>query len=111
MRLSTDVLAGALIRRAELGGAFATVARRGDPGAGQLLVKAVNRRDNTARLYAEAVRGPEGERVWIRPIPSEDERELDAYVERQIRFDPDLWLVEIEDLTGRHFLTEPVEDA
>lgn len=111
MRLSTDVWVGALIRRAELGGAFAAVARRGDPQAGTVLVKALNRRANTARLYAEAVRGSEGERVWIRPVASEDERELDAYVERQSRHDPDLWLVEIEDLTGRHFLTEPVEDA
>lgn len=111
MRLSTDVWVGALIRRAELEGAFAAVARKGDPAAGAVLVKAVNRRENTARLYAEAVRGAEGERVWIRPVPTTDERELDAYVERQVRFDPDLWLVEIEDLTGRHFLTEPVEDA
>lgn len=111
MRLSTDVWVGALIRRAELGGAYASVARKGDAQAGAVLVKAVNRRENTARLYAEAVRGAEGERIWIRPIASEDERELDAYVERQARFDPDLWLVEVEDLTGRHFLTEPVADA
>jgi hypothetical protein len=109
--LSTDVQVGALIRRAELGGAYAAVARRGDPSAGAILVKAVNRRENTARLYAEAVRGAQGERVWIRPVRSEDERELDAYVERRVRYDPDLWLVEIEDLTGRHFLAEPVEDA
>ena len=38
MLLSTDVWVGALIRRAELGGAFATVARKGDPRAGAVLV-------------------------------------------------------------------------
>jgi hypothetical protein len=107
--LSTDLWAGALIRRAELAGAFATVARKGDARAGTVLVKAVNRRSGEARLYAEAFRG-EGERVWMQPQPGRAEADLDAYVERQVRIDPDLWLIEIEDAEGRHFLTEPVEE-
>ena len=108
MLLSTDVWVAALIRRAELGGAFAVVARKGDARAGSVLVKALNRRNGTARLYAEATRG-DGERVWMQPVAASDERELDAYVARAARIDPDLWLVEIEDAEGRHFLTEPVE--
>ena len=107
-RLSTDVWVGALIRRAELGGAYPMVARKGDPRAGAVLVKAVDRRAGTARLYAEAFRG-EGERVWMEPVASIEEAALDAYVARQIRVDPDIWVVEIEDLEGRHFLTEAVE--
>ena len=110
MILPTDVWVGALIRRAELGGAFAAVARKGDARAGAVLVKAVNRGDGTARLYSEAVRG-DGERIWMQPIASTDERELDGYIERARRFDPDVWVVEIEDREGRHFLTEPVENA
>jgi len=106
--LSTDVWAGALIRRANQAGAFATVARKGDARAGTVLVKVVDRRAGKARLYAQAVRG-EGETVWMEPQPGRDEAELDAYVEKQARFDPDLWLIEVEDLEGRHFLTEPVE--
>ena len=108
MLLSTDLWAGALIRRAELAGAFATVARKGDARAGTVLVKTLNRRSGEARLYAEAFRG-EGERVWMQPVPSHAEKDLDAYVERQVRIDPDFWLIEIEDAEGRHFLTEPVE--
>jgi hypothetical protein len=107
--LSTDLWAGALIRRAEIAGAFAMVVRKGDARAGTVLVKAINRRTREARLYAEAFRG-EGERVWMEPVPSRQEAELDAYVERQARIDPDLWLVEIDDAEGRHFLTEPVEE-
>jgi hypothetical protein len=105
--LSTDVWVGALIRRAEMAGAFATVARKGDPRAGAVLVKALNRGDGTCRLYAEAM-GPAGDRLWMQPQASTDEADLDAYVERSLRIDPDLWVVEIEDREGRHFLTETV---
>ena len=108
MLLSTDIWVGALIRRAEQGGAFAVVARKGDARAGAVLVKVVDRRAGEARLYAEALHG-EGERFWMQPAAGRTEDELDAYVARAARIDPDLWLVEIEDLQGRHFLTEPVE--
>ena len=45
----------------------------------------------------------------MRPAVSEDEVDLDRYIERATRIDPDLWVVEIDDREGRHFLTEPVE--
>jgi hypothetical protein len=106
--LSSDLWVAALIRRAEQGGAFAAVERKGDPRAGAVLVKLVNRREGWTKLYSEALRG-DGERVWMQPAGSRDEAELDAYVERSRRIDPDLWVVEIDDVKGRHFLTEPVE--
>lgn len=110
MLLPTDVWAGALIRRAEQAGAFAMVLRKGDARAGTVLVKVIDRRDRSARLYAEAFRG-DGERVWMQPVKADTEAELDAYVERQVGRDPDLWLVEIDDAEGRHFLTEAVEEG
>lgn len=110
MLLQTDLWVGALIRRAQLGGAFPIVARKGDARAGAVLVKVVNRSDGTARLYAEATR-MEGEPVWMQPAKSDQEPELDRYIERAARIDPDIWVVEIEDRLGRHFLTEPVEPA
>ena len=108
MLLSTDIWVAALIRRAELSGAFGMVIRKGDARAGAVLVKALNRPKGTARLYAEATR-LDGERVWMQPANSEDEPELDRYIERAVRIDPDVWVVEIDDREGRHFLTEPVE--
>ncbi len=39
------------------------------------------------------------------PAPEAD---ADAYIEKQRGRDPDLWVVEIEDREGRHFLTEAV---
>jgi hypothetical protein len=108
MILSTDIWVYALIRRVEHGGAFAAILRKGDARAGAVLVKLVNRAEGWARLYAEATRG-DGERVWMQPTPATDEDELDRYVERTARIDPDIWVVEIDDRQGRHFLVEPVE--
>ena len=110
MILSTDIWVSGLIRRAELGGAFPVVVRKGDPRAGAVIVKVVNRSDGTARLYVEAVRS-DGERVWMHPAASRQEDDLDQYIERSARVDPDLWVVEIDDRKGRHFLTEPVDEA
>lgn len=107
MILSTDVWVGALIRRAQLEGAFATVVKKGDARAGAVIVKAFNTTDRRARLYSEAF-GNDGEQFWMQPVESELESELDAYIERQRQYDPDLWVVEIEDRQGRHFLTEKV---
>jgi hypothetical protein len=108
--LDTDIWVYALIRRAHQGGAFATVGRKGHSRGGAVLVKQVNRRAGEARLYAEATRG-DGEQVWMQPTGSTDEADLDAYIARAVRIDPDLWVVEIDDPEGRHFLTERVEEG
>jgi hypothetical protein len=108
MLLATDVWVGALIRRAELGGGFPVVARKGDARAGAVLIKTLNRTTGQVRLFTEATRG-DGERVWMQPTGAEDEAGIDRYIERTLRFDPDLWVVEIDDKQGRHFLVEPVE--
>ena len=108
MLLNSDLWVGALIRRAQIEGANATVVRKGDLRAGTVIVKAYNTADRTARLYSEAF-GADGERLWIQPVAG-TESELDAYIERQRGYDPDLWVVEIEDRQGRHFIVETVRD-
>lgn len=109
MLLCSDLWVSALIRRAEIGGAFATVVAKGDPTAGSVIVKAYDTSQRIAKLYTEAF-GQDGERLWIQPVASEMEGELDAYIGRQRSYDPDLWVVEIEDRQGRHFITEKVAD-
>jgi hypothetical protein len=106
--LNSDLWVGALIRRAQIEGANATVVRRGDMRAGTVIVKAYNTSERTARLYSEAF-GQDGERLWIQPV-SGTESELDAYIERQRTYDPDIWVVEVEDRQGRHFIVEKVQD-
>ena len=109
--LKTDFWVSALIRRAEIAGCFAAIVRKGDPDAGAVLVK-VATLDRRARLYAPAFRGEEGERVWMDLSAGslgDDERSVDAYARRRAEDDPDLWVVEIEDKPGRHFLMERVD--
>jgi hypothetical protein len=75
--LSSDLWVSALIRRAEIGGAFATVVKKGDDRAGSVIVKAYDTSTRVARLFTEAF-GPDGERLWIQPVVSDSEGELDA---------------------------------
>jgi len=110
MELKTEFWVQALVRRAQVGGAFATVARRGDRDGGAVLVK-VSRLDGTARLFSPSIRGS-GERVWLdlsTGALGDREPEIDAFARKRLDQDPDLWVVEIEDRQGRTFLTEPIE--
>ena len=108
MLLSSDLWVSALIRRAQIEGAYATVVKTGDARAGSVIVKAYDTSTRTARLFTEAF-GTDGDRLWIQPVTSDSESELDAYIDRQRGYDPDLWVVEIEDRQGRHFITERVQ--
>ncbi len=105
--LKTSIWAYALLRRAEVGGAYAMLARKGDGDAGAVLVK-VCTLDGTAVLY-RPIRDMNGERVWLPKGPLSD-REIDELIGGRVKNDPDLWVVEIEDKKGRHFLTEEVEE-
>jgi hypothetical protein len=107
MNIPTDIWVAALIRRANLDGAFAVVSRRGDARAGAVLVRVWNSRAQAMKLFSEAL-DAQGRSVWIRPTPSSIEADITAFVERAIGRDPDIWVVDIEDQQGRHFLVEPV---
>lgn len=98
----------ALRWRAEGAGAFVSIERRGDPDAGSVLIKVVTD-PRTAQIYAP-VRNFQGEREWSLPLGEAggEESEADAYIRKRIDSDPDLWVIEIADKNGRHFLTEPI---
>jgi hypothetical protein len=108
--LKTEFWASALLRRAAIAGALGGVTRMGDTDAGAVLVT-VATLDGRARLYAPA-RGGEGERIFLDLSAGslgELERDVDDYVRKRTATDPDLWVIEIEDKHGRHFLLEPVD--
>lgn len=106
-RLKAGIFVRALIRRAEVAGASAYVARKGSEEAGAIFIK-IAKLDGTCTVLNQA-RSAEGERVWARPLgETSDEEKANAYFERQIKYDPDLWIVEIEDREGRTFVDEAI---
>jgi hypothetical protein len=72
------------------------VLRRGDADAGGILVVLRNREGGVCVL--SQTRGEGGELAWLRSTGAEpvDQAKADAYVARQLTFDPDLWVIEFE---------------
>ncbi len=106
-RLKAGIFVRAIIRRAEVEGAQAYVAKKGIEEAGAVFLK-INRLDGHVLVLSQARRG-DGELVWARPLGDwSDEEKARAYLDRQMKFDPDLWIVEIEDRKGRAFVDDPV---
>ncbi len=103
--IPTHLWVSALLRRASLGGAFATIAHKGDDDRGDVVVKVTSERGK-ARLYAPTF-NPEGPTEFER-LPPETEAEVDELVARRRKLDRDLWVIDIEDREARHFLVEPV---
>lgn len=93
-RLKRGLWVQAVLRTAMVDGRPGAVLRRGDPDAGGVLL-VLHGRDGSCVLSELA---GEGEPAWLRATGAApvDQAAVDAYVERQLRRDPDLWVVEIE---------------
>lgn len=100
-RLSTRFWVQALVRRCSIDGVSAVIVRRGDEERGAVMLK-VNRFDAGCTIWTQT-RTLDGDPAWMRgtgaePVP---EATADAYVQRQVQRDPDLWIVEVEDRHAR----------
>lgn len=110
MRLKSEIWVKAYLRRCAYEGVDAVLVRRGDADAGAIYIK-VSRLDGTAVLFGPAPSGLKGEseeRRWQPCLRAEApaETDADAFLERQITFDPDIWIVSVDDRGGRHFLDD-----
>lgn len=110
MRLKAEIWVKAYIRQLSGMAIAVAVARRGDRDAGAVYVK-INMLDGRAQVLRPALSGLSGddtERRWSPAFPNDapTEDKADAYLARQMEFDPDIWIVEIEDRNGRHFLDD-----
>jgi hypothetical protein len=94
----------AYLARLRLADIPAFVTCRGDATAGAVIVK-LNRLDGSAAAFARSYDAT-GARVWT-PLADGPEPEVDAALSRQRGFDPDLWVVELEDRQGRTLLDQP----
>ena len=107
MRVTSTLFVAALVRRCYGQGATAVVVRHGADEAGAIFI-IVDNLGGSADLY-----GPAPQSAFEEARPSErlfqkiaEGDALDAIttqLERETRFDPDLWIVAIEDRDGRVF--------
>ena len=104
MRLTADIWVSAYLTRLRLAAIPAFVVARGDATAGAVMVK-LNTLDWRACCYQRSFDLMTGERSWV-ILAQCAETDVDQSVQRQRAYDPDLWVIEVEDRQGRHLLDE-----
>jgi hypothetical protein len=102
-RLTAEFWVSAYLRRLALSGIAAFVTAKGDATAGAILIKQAPL-DRTATLFQRSY-DMDGQRVWV-VLAKGTEPDVDAVIAKQRSFDPDLWVIEVEDRDGRHLLDE-----
>lgn len=109
MRLKSAIWVSAYLRRCQTAGVFGAVRRRGAEEAGAVFVK-LALMNGTAMLYAPAPQSiyddsRPADRVFAATTAAPVEEEaVEQRLAKEINFDSDVWIVEIEDREGRHFL-------
>lgn len=101
-RLTAEVWVSAYIARLRKEAIPVFVTSKGDATAGAVLIK-VSRLDGTAQVFQRSFDIMTGERSWV-VLKDGNERDVDSSIDAQRRFDPDLWVLEVEDRDGRHLL-------
>ena len=105
-RLTTAFWVQAYLRRLALENIPAYILAHGDDTAGAVLVKLATL-DGQARLFQRGFDLQTGDRVW-QQLAQGTEEQIDTTLQRQLGFDPDLWVIELEDRAGRHLLDDYV---
>lgn len=100
MRVTTDLFVSALVRRAFSAGAYAAIVKRGATEAGAVFV-ICRGRDGLSRLLGPASQADydearPSERGFTEMIAGAEEQEIETRLDKERRFDPDLWIVELE---------------
>lgn len=110
-RLPSALEVGALVRRAEAAGDFATILHKGDSERGALLLVISSRGRHVACL--ERMLSPDGSYRWNRtgPADSESSAALADFLARRAQFDDDSWLVELDIALPERFIAETTADG
>lgn len=103
-RLTARFWVDAYLARLRLNDIPAFVVAHGDDTGGAVLVKLATL-DGQAAVYQRSFDLATGDRRWVE-LAGGAEREVDDAIARQRGFDPDLWVIEVEDRQGRHLLDE-----
>lgn len=101
-RLPTHLWVMAQVRRASDQGVPVVVAKKGEKMGGGVLLKVVQGREG-ARVLTQ-VRDVNGQLAWMAALSGRlvPEAEAEEYIQRAVKRDPDLWVIEVEDRQGAH---------
>ncbi|NEU11834.1 DUF1491 family protein [Methylobacterium sp. BTF04] len=107
-RLRSDFWVSAHLRRLGIEGIAAVQRRRGAAEAGAIFVK-VDRLDGTADFYGPAPQSlvdmdTDSDRRFVALLVGAVPGDVEVRIGKEIRFDDDLWIIEIDDRAGRHAL-------
>ncbi len=110
MRLKSALWVAAYLRRCQVEGAFAVVCRRGAEEAGAIFVR-ISRLNGMSDLFGPAPQsavneGQGADRTFAPSLAVQPalDATVEAYLAREVKFDPDVWIVEVEEPSGRNFL-------
>jgi len=105
-RLPAHVEASGLLRQVEATGGFGTVLKKGDADRGVLILLVAGRGSHFACL--ERTLGPDGRYTWLKvgPIAGSTAADLDEWSKKRVRFDEDLWLIELDVVDPERFIAE-----
>ena len=94
-RIKAGIWVSMALRMGDLDGRPGAVLRKGDADSGGVLVVL---RGRQGLSVLSQMRSADGDPAWMRATGSApvDQEAADAYIARQVRFDPDLWVVEFE---------------
>jgi hypothetical protein len=114
MRVTSAIFVAALIKQAQMEGKFASLMRKGFESSGAIYVSVIAR-DGTLALYGPASQADYGAQEMGRrfeKLEPSTQDELQSYMQKILRFDSDIWHLEIEadDLllpTGVDLVYEP----
>jgi hypothetical protein len=100
--IRSDLWASAFVRRHNDLGHVCVLVRRGDPLAGQIFVE-VDHLNGTASLYVPApavAREDDVSRIFQLRFDRVESAKVEERIAREIKFDPDLWVVTLELRSG-----------
>ncbi len=105
-QLAAKLEVSGLVRRIETEGGFATIIHKGDPEGGALLLIVSSRGRHFTCL--ERILGVSGRYEWrpAGPTESPGSSDLRAFLAKRTRFDPDLWVIELDIADPERFIAE-----
>lgn len=95
-RLSAEMKVKTLLRLVTHQGGFGAVLKKGDRISGAILIQCVEKGENPRLLEnMPSLDGqPNWQRIW--PQDTDNNKELSDYLTQRFRFDPDMWLIELD---------------